>query len=421
MTTITSSEEFESNLQLYADVAIKVGLNLQPGQRLLVRNIGSIVSITPFMRHLTKAAYRAGARFVDVIWMDEQLDKIRIQYAEPDSLDEFPQWQVDGLLEYAGRGDAILGIFATDPDLFAGLEPELVTQTQQVRAKKLKPYIELLGKSNFNWLTICVPESQWAKKMFPNLPADEQIPSLWHAIFNTLRLHHPDPVAAWQSHINRLVTFRDHLTQKRYRALKFSGPGTDLTVGLTDRHIWQGGRITSKSGISHTPNLPTEEVFTMPHREQVDGVVRASKPLSYGGILIEDFSVTFKQGRAVNVTAGRGGTALRKLIETDEGASRLGEVALVPHCSPISQSGLLFYQTLFDENAACHLALGNALRFSMEGGTSIATEDFLDEGGNVSALHIDFMIGSDEINVDGITIDDTSEAVMRAGEWAIEF
>jgi aminopeptidase len=227
-------------------------------------------------------------------------------------------------------------------------------------------------------------------------------------------------VASWQRHISRLVTYRDHLTQKRYRALKFSGPGTDLTVGLTDRHIWQGGRITSQNGITFTPNLPTEEVFTMPHREQVDGIVRASKPLSYRGILIEDFSLTFKQGRVVNVTAGRGGTALRKLIEIDEGANMLGEVALVPHSSAVSQSGHFFYKTLFDENAACHLALGNSLRFSMEGGTSMATEDFLDNGGNVSVIHIDFMIGSDEIDVDGITVDDTCEAVMRAGEWAFE-
>ena len=418
MTTITHSKEFESKLQLYAELAIKVGLNLQPGQRLLVRNIGSIVSITPFMRHLTKTAYRAGARFVDVMWMDEQLDLIRLQYAEPDSLDEYPQWQVDGIMEYAERGDTILVILATDPDLFAGHNTELVTIMQQARAKKLRPYFELQGKGAFNWLLICVPEPEWANKVFPNLPADERIPSLWQAIFNTLRLHHPDPVAAWQKHISRLGARRDYLTQKRYRALKFSGPGTDLTVGLTDRHVWCGGRVTSQNGITYTPNLPTEEVSTMPHREQVDGIVRASKPLSYGGVMIEDFSLTFQQGRVVNITAGRGGSALRKIIETDEGASRLGEVALVPNSSPVSQSGHLFYNTLFDENAACHLALGDALRFSMEDGPSMATEDFLAEGGNVSVIHIDFMIGSAEIDVDGITVDDTREAVMRAGEWA---
>ncbi|UCC52611.1 MAG: aminopeptidase, partial [Anaerolineaceae bacterium] len=399
MTSITQSKAFESKLQSYADLAINVGLNLRPGQGLLVRNIGSIIALAPFVRPLATAAYRAGARFVDVMWMEEQLDRIRIQYAEPDSLDEFPQWQVNGLLEYAQRGDAVLGVLATNPDLYAGLEPELATKAQQARAKKLRPYSELLWKGVFNWLIICLPEQEWANKVFPNLPSDEQISSLWQAMFETMRLDHSDPVKAWQRHIARLVKYRDHLTQKRYRALKFSGPGTDLTVGLADQHIWQGGQITSRNGITYTPNLPTEEVATMPHCEQIDGVVKASKPLSYGGVLIEDFSLKFHRGRVVNVNAGRGEAALRRLTETDDGASRLGEVALVPHSSPVSQSGLLFYNTLFDENAACHLALGSALRFCMEGGTLMAAEEFLDKGGNVSAIHIDFMIGSEEMDV----------------------
>jgi aminopeptidase len=241
---------------------------------------------------------------------------------------------------------------------------------------------------------------------------------LWEAIFRICRLDQPDPVAAWQRHAAELAARRDYLNAKRYTALKYTAPATNFTLGLPDHHLWHGGESQTPQGTTFIANVPTEEVYTMPHKERADGVVSSTKPLSYGGVLIEDFSLTYEQGRVVKVTAKKGEAVLQKLIETDEGSARLGEVALVPHSSPISQSGLLFYNTLFDENASNHIALGRAYRFCLEDGTHMTDEEFAAAGGNDSLTHVDFMIGSADMDVDGLTRDGVVEAVMRGGEWA---
>jgi len=241
---------------------------------------------------------------------------------------------------------------------------------------------------------------------------------LWEAIGRLCRLDRPDPVAAWEEHLLALAKRRDFLNRKRYSALKYTSPGTALTIGLPDGHQWVAGRSESRSGITFAPNLPTEEVFTMPHKDRVDGVVRSSKPLSYGGTVIENFSLTFEAGRAVKVTAERGEAVLQQLVATDAGAARLGELALVPHGSPISESGLLFYNTLFDENAASHVALGSAYKFTLAGGEAMGDEDFERAGGNRSGVHVDFMIGSGELDVDGVLANGSAEPLMRKGEWA---
>jgi aminopeptidase len=260
----------------------------------------------------------------------------------------------------------------------------------------------------------------WAKKIFPELPVEQAQSKLWEAIFSACRIDLPDPVQAWMDHTDKLIKFRDYLNAKRYTTLHYTAPGTDLTIGLPEKHLWEGGGGTFKNGIFCIPNLPTEEVFTAPHKDKVDGVVKSTFPLNLQGVLIEDFSITFENGCAVEVTAKKGEEDLRKLIETDENAGRLGECAIVPNSSPIGQRGFLFYNTLFDENASCHLALGNAYRYSIEGGSDMTEEEFAAHGGNKSLIHVDFMIGSAEMNIDGIQPDGTLEPILRQGEWAFE-
>jgi aminopeptidase len=254
--------------------------------------------------------------------------------------------------------------------------------------------------------------------MFPGVPGDEAVSRLWEAIARMCRLDAPDPLAAWETHLEKLETRARILNEKQYSALRYTGPGTSLMLGLPQGHIWMSGRSTSRRGIPFTANLPTEEVFTIAHNARVDGTVRATKPLSYGSTLVEGFSLTFENGLVVDMSAQKNGDTLRRLLDTDEGARRLGEVALVPHSSPISQSGLLYYNTLFDENAASHVALGNAYKFTLQSGNDMTDDQFERSGGNRSAVHVDFMIGSGDLDVDGVLADGTTEPLMRQGEWA---
>jgi aminopeptidase len=299
-----------------------------------------------------------------------------------------------------------------------GQPPELVGAVQKAVSHAVRPFREHVSKNGANWSVIAAASARWAARVFPGVPADQQLDALWTAIAKLVRLDRPDPVAAWEVHLAALAARRDFLNERRYGALKYRGPGTDLSLGLAPGHLWVSGRSTSLGGIAFAPNLPTEEVFTMPHRDRVDGVVRSTKPLSYGGTLIEDFSMTFEGGRVVAATARQGEAVLRTLLDTDAGSARLGEVALVPQNSPVAQSGLLFYNTLFDENAASHVALGSAYKFTTAGGEEMSDEQFEQAGGNRSATHVDFMIGSGELDIDGVREDGTAEPLMRSGNWA---
>jgi aminopeptidase len=294
----------------------------------------------------------------------------------------------------------------------------LVALVQRVAQTHLIPFRRKVMSNELNWSVISLPIPSWAAKVFPGSPPKEQMAKLWEAIFEVCRIDQPDPIAAWQAHVHELAARRDYLNARRYTALKYTAPGTDFTLGLPDQHLWQGVDSQTPAGIPFIANIPTEEVFTLPHRDRAEGVVSSTKPLSYGGILIKDFSLTFAGGRIVKVTAKTGETVLRKLIETDEGSARLGEVALVPHRSPISQSGLLFYNTLFDENASNHLAIGRAYRFCLKDGPRMTDQEFNAAGGNDSLAHVDFMIGSAAMDVDGLNADGSTEPIMRAGEWA---
>ncbi|UCH25592.1 MAG: aminopeptidase [Trueperaceae bacterium] len=411
------------DLQRYAEVIVKVGLNLQPGQRLLIGApivyIGSVpLELAPLVRAIVAEAYRVGSPLVEVIWEDPQLQAVRLEHAPAGSFEEVGDWRYRAGLEFVERGGAILSIYGEDPGLLAGHDPGNVATLKGQANKSTSPLWQLLSQGAVNWSAIVAPVSGWTETLFPDLPATEARDVFWDTIFEICRAKEADPVAAWQQHLSQLAVRAETLNRRRYQALKVTGPGTDLTVGLIEGHLWHSGGLKSQAGISFTANIPTEEVFTLPHRDRVDGVVTSTKPLVVDGVTVERFSLTFKGGRVVASEATNGASALQNLLDTDEGARSLGEIALVPHSSPISQSGKVFYNILIDENAANHLALGQGYRFNVEGGAAMSAEEFAAAGGNSSLIHVDFMIGSGQMNVDGIGEDGVTEPLMRDGEWA---
>jgi len=412
----TVPSTFDVKLEKYADLIVQVALNLRAGQKLCIL---SPIQGAPLVRKIAASAYRAGARLVDVIWGDEEVTLARFQNAPRDSFEEFPAWQISVPIEYMQDGNAMLNLHAQNPDLLKDQDPEIVGTAIQTAQKYRKPLLELITRNAGNWIVISMPIPSWAAKVFPDLPEEQREKELWNAIFEVCRLNEEDPVAVWKSHVRGLTERAGYLTGKQYTALKITSPGTDLTVGLPSGHVWMGGELYAQNGITFIPNMPTEEVFTMPHKDRVDGKVTATRPLVFGGKLIENFSLTFQGGQVVEFHAEKGEEALRQLLDTDEGARRLGEVALVPYSSPVSKSGILFFNTLFDENAASHLALGKAYRFTMQHGAEKTEEEFQAAGGNHSLTHDDFMIGSQQTNVDGVCPDGNTEPLMRMGEWVI--
>jgi aminopeptidase len=405
----------------YGDLAVTVGLNLQPGQRLLVigplATGGVALEAAPLVRRIVASAYRAGAPLVEVLWGDDALLLTRFREAPRGSMTTCSDWQTRVLSDHADAGHAVISVYANSPDLLSGEAADVVGTWQQAHSRALRPFRDRISRNQTNWSVVAAASEAWAARVFPDLASERRVPALWDAIARLCRLDSGNPVQAWQGHLDRLSARRDHLNERRYRELKYRGPGTDLTIGLPDGHLWVSARTSSRQGISFTANIPTEEVFTMPHAQRVDGVVKGTKPLIFGGTLIDNFSLTFAAGHVVEASAASGEAMLRTLIETDAGAARLGEIALVPHRSPISQSGILFFNTLFDENAASHLALGTAYKFTLDGGDRLTEDEFVRAGGNVSAAHVDMMIGSEALDIDGVRGDGIVEPVMRAGEF----
>ena len=418
-----ASSTFETSLQKYAEIIVRVGLNIRAGQRLIITSAptrGVPLHAAPLVREVTRAAYAAGARYVDVVWGDEQMLRLRVESAPRDSFGEYPVWQTDAITSMIEHGDALLSIAAMNPDLLSDLDPGIVGDMQKVHLQHYQAVSTAVSRNAINWCVVASAGPGWAAKIFPKLTPARAEAKLWQAIFEITRVDLPDPVAAWQEHIRNLLARSRYMQAKQYAALHYKGPGTDFTLGLPRGHRWISARMPAENGVEFTANLPTEEVFTLPDRARADGTVASTFPLSYGGTLIEDFSVTFENGAVTKVRAKKGEAALQKLVETDEGAHHLGEVALVPNSSPIAKRGHLFYNTLYDENASCHIAIGRAYRFTLTGGEELTDEEFQAAGGNTSLTHVDFMIGSGEMDIDGIRADGSAEPLMRKGEWAFK-
>jgi len=405
----------DARLDRLGEVAVHVGLGLAPGQELVIT---APLDAMPLVRRITEHAYRAGASLVTTLLTDEATALARFEHAPDAAFDVAAGWLYDGMAAAFRGGAARLAIAGENPSLLAGQDPARVARANRARSVAYRPALELITGFAINWTITSFATPSWARTMFPELPEDEAVAKLWDAIFAASRIDAADPVAAWAGHNAALHARTGMLNARQYAALHFRGPGTDLRVGLSDRHLWLGGSEPAKNGVVCNPNIPSEEVFTTPHMLRVDGTVRSTKPLSYQGTLIQDMAVRFEGGSIVDATARTGQEVLQKVLGTDEGARRLGEVALVPHSSPISASGLLFFNTLFDENAASHIALGQAYRTCLEGGTNASEAELAGRGANSSLIHIDWMIGSGEVDVDGVDAEGNAEPVMRGGEWA---
>ena len=349
---------------------------------------------------------------------DEEMTLARYQHAPDASFDKAADWLYEGMGKAFANNTARLAIAGDNPMLLSDQDPNKVARANKANSMAYKPALEKIAGFDINWNIVSYPSASWAKLVFPDDPEDIAVAKLAHAIFAASRVDGDDPVGAWAAHNKTLSTRSSWLNGQNFAALHFTGPGTDLTVGLADGHEWQGGASTAKNGIICNPNIPTEEVFTTPHAAKTEGTVRSTKPLSHQGTLIEDIEVTFKDGAITEARASKGEKVLQKVLDTDEGARRLGEVALVPHSSPISASGILFYNTLYDENASCHIAMGQCYADCFEGGKDLTSDQIFAQGGNKSLIHIDWMIGSDQVDIDGVHADGSTEPVMRKGEWA---
>jgi aminopeptidase len=401
-------------LDRLAEVAIKVGLGLSPGQELVMTAPLDTVALA---RRITEQAYKAGAALVTTLYTDDEATLMRFRYAPDQSFDAAAGWLHEGVANAFRTGAARLAITGANPALLSPEDPNKVARANLALSKASRPALDRITRHEINWTIVACATPAWARLVFPNETEEGAVARLWDTIFSITRIDAADPIKNWKQHDAHLQERARFLNDRRFAALHFRGPGTDLKVGLADGHVWLGGGTTALNGIKCIPNMPTEEVFTTAHKDRVDGHVASTKPLSYQGTLIENINVRFERGQVVSASAEKGETVLRKMIETDEGARRLGEVALVPHSSPISRSKILFWNTLFDENAASHIALGQAYSTCIQGGDRLDKSELLKRGANESLIHVDWMIGSAEMDVDGLSSNGSAEPLMRQGEW----
>lgn len=409
---------YQQLMESFADLVLKKGVNLQENQAVMLR---APIEGAEFARLLAKRAYELGAKNVQINWADDTLTHLKFTHAPEEVLKTVPKWQVDMEEAFVNDGAAFISIHSTDPDLLKDIDSSKVAMANKARSEAMRHINKEIMNDTIPWTVISIPTTKWSQKVFPQATPEEAVTKMWESILSMSRVDKGNPIEAWNKHNETLRKAREVLTNKQYDKLIFTAPGTNLELGLVKKHIWHGGSAIAKTGVEFNPNIPTEEVFSMPDKYGVNGYVSSTKPLNYGGSLIDNFKLTFKDGAVVDFEAKQGEEVLKHLLEVDDGAKRLGEVALVPHASPISQSGLIFYNTLFDENASCHIALGKAYPTNLENGETMDLKELDQSGANDSLIHVDFMIGSSELDIDGVTADGKKEAVFRKGAWSIEF
>jgi aminopeptidase len=412
--TAAGQRTHEEKLEMLAAVAVRVGLGLREGQELVMT---ASLDALPLARRITEQAYRAGASLVTTLYSDDEATLMRYHFAPDQSFDQAAKWLYDGMGAAFKGGAARLAIAGGNPALLSNEDAAKVGRANRAVSQAYRPALELITRHAINWTIVASATPAWAAAMFPKDAPDVALAKLWDAIFETTRINGDDPVAAWKAHDAGLQKRAARLNEKRYSALQYRGPGTNFRLGLADDHLWLGGGTTAENGLYCIPNMPTEEVFTTPHKDRADGIVTATKPLSHQGTMIEGIQVRFEKGRIVEIRASRGQEVLQRLVDTDDGSRRLGEVALVPHSSPIAASGMLFLNTLFDENAASHIALGHAYSSCLRDGEKLTPKQLAAKGANDSLIHVDWMIGSDKLDIDGISAADVAEPLMRQGEW----
>ncbi len=405
----------KDNLQKYAELVVEVGVNVQKDQIVVIR---TPIDGAEFARAMAESAYKVGAKKVIVDYSDEQMTKLTYTHVSEETLAEVPAYEVARYEELVAKNAAFISISAGDPDLLKDIDPNKISISQKASGTALKVFRKAISNGDVCWCVVSIPTPSWSKKVFPNETSEKAEEMLWDKIFEAVRIYEKDPVEAWRNHTKNLSDKCAYLNNKKIKYLHYTGPGTDLKVELVKGHKWEGGGETGTNGIYFVANMPTEEVFTMPSKYGVNGTLRATKPLVYGGNLIDEFNFTFKDGKIIDFDAKMGKAVLEKLIQTDEGACYLGEVAIVPMSSPVCETNTLFYNTLFDENASCHFAVGNSYPTNIEDGTSMSEEELKNHGANISITHEDFMVGSDKLNIVATTESGETFEVLKNGEWA---
>ena len=412
-------ENFTLLLKKYADFIVRVGVNPQPGQTLI---INCCLEAAPLARLCVRSAYEAGARDVLVNWSDNEVSRSRMELGSEEALTDFKSYQLRRYLDYAESegGVCVLHILADDPEVYAGLDGATISRVNATQRKFMAPWREYTMNDRVQWSIAALPSAPWAKKIFPELDEAAAIEKLWQLIFDVCRVTGGDPVSEWKAHLDRLTTLGEKMNAFDLESVHFqSGNGTDLTVGIADKALWESAGSKNEKGVFFLPNIPTEEVFTAPHKEKVNGIVYGTKPYVFNGQLIKGFHVTFQDGKVVEHGAEEGAELLGQLLDSDEGARHIGEVALVPASSPINRSGALFYNTLFDENAACHIAFGASYPGTTRNGTTLSKEELLARGMNQSSIHEDVMIGAEDSKITGKCRDGRTVTLFENGVWVL--
>ncbi|MEB7848607.1 aminopeptidase [Staphylococcus equorum] len=409
--------QLQEKLKQYAELLVGVGMNVQEGQPVFIRSSVDAIELT---HYIVEAAYKRGASDVKVDYSDDRLSRLKFEYEPVEHFEsnEVKDYEVAKRMDYVDRGAANLALITQDPDLLNGIDRDKLSTFQKQYATAYKGYMEASQKNQFPWCVAAYPSKAWASRVYPELSEEAAYNTFIDEVLDIVRVDGNDPVVNWKDHVANLSKHADKLQSKNYKALHYISEGTDLEIGLPEGHIWEDATSYASGGQAFVANIPTEEVFTAPHRLKVNGYVTNKLPLSHNGNIIDGFTLTFKDGEVIDYKAKQGEEVLRDLLNTDEGAKRLGEVALVPDDSPISNRNTIFYNTLFDENASCHIALGSAYGFNIEGGTEMTTEEKLAQGLNDSLIHVDFMIGSKDLTIYGVTQEDEKELVFENGNWS---